>query len=368
MRPKLEKEFLMKNYSNILIDILTPKQALFFGKLAERLQENGYIVHMTTRRYYETISILKRSNINAKIIGEYRKTLQEKLFESLNRTQELARHIHDSDIDLTISFSSVEAARASFGLSIPHFCVSDSPHANAVSRLTIPLSEKLFSPKTIPRKEWTKYGIHPKKIITYDAIDPVVWVRDTDLDKDDLASLKLNFDRNIITIRLEETFASYLLDQTNKQSSITFEVVRRLIEEKFDAQIVVLPRYKEQIFLLKQKFSDKIIIPSGLVYGPSLLSVSDAFIGGGGTMTAEAALLGIPTVSCFPGGSTYIEQFLSKHSLLKRFMNVEKIIIWASKVLAGKVSKKNLKRKARILMDTMEDPLEVIISELKVKS
>ena len=358
----------MKNYSNILIDILTPKQALFFCKLAEKLQDRGYNIHLTSRNYDETIQILKRNKKNAKIIGEYGKTLQEKLLRSLDRTRELAKFELDLEIDLTISFSSVEAARSSFGLSIRHFCVSDSPHANAVSRLSIPLSDKLFAPSIIPIREWLQYGIESNKIITYDAIDPVVWIKDAKPNQNDLTSLNLNSNKDTITIRLEETFASYLLGTESAKYSITFKVIDHLLNEKPGTQIVVLPRYREQINLLKQKFSDRIIIPTSLVYAPSLLLVSEVFIGGGGTMTAEAALLGIPTISCFPGGSTYVEQFLSKHGLLKRIMDAKKIVTWVSKVLAGKISKKESKQGAKNLMDKMEDPLEVIIKELEINN
>jgi len=358
----------MKNYSNILIDILTPKQALFFCKLAEKLQDRGYNVHLTSRNYDETIQILERNKKNAKIIGEYGKTLQEKLLNSLDRTRELAKFELDLGIDLTISFSSVEAARSSFGLSIPHFCVSDSPHASAVSRLSLPLSDKLFAPSIIPKKEWLQYGIESNKIFTYNAIDPVVWIKDTKPNQNDLTCLNLNPNKDTITVRLEETFASYLLGTDSMKYSITFEVIDRLLNEKPDMQIVVLPRYKEQINLLKQKFSDRIIIPTSLVYAPSLLLVSEVFIGGGGTMTAEAALLGIPTISCFPGGSTYVEQFLSKHGLLKRIMDAEMIVTWVSEVLAGKISKKELKQGAKNLMDKMDDPLEVIIKGLETNN
>ena len=358
----------MKKYRSLLIDILTPKQALFMGELAKRLRDNGYAVHVTSRKFSETIQMLERTNMSAEIIGEYGKNIDEKLFRSLDRASKLAILLREWKIDLAISFSSVETARASFGLSIPHLCVSDSPHAKAVSRLTIPLSEKLFTPKIIPKQAWFSYGIHPKNIIQYNALDPVVWIKDNEPRQDDLAPLGLDLNKKILVIRLEETFASYLLNREDNRPSVITKVVRRVLEEDCDAQIVILPRYKELFVSLKEEFMEKVIIPSSVIYAPSLLPFSDVFLGGGGTMTAEAALLGIPTISCFPGDSTYVARFLTKHELLKHSIDVEKIVNWIFEALSGKVPNERLRRTATNLINKMEDPLEVIINEIERKN
>jgi predicted glycosyltransferase len=353
----------MKKQMRLLIDILTPKQALFLGELAKKLMAKGHIVYVTTRKFNETLQMIERKNIHAEIIGEYGKSKYEKLTQSLDRALKISNLIYDRKIDLTISFSSVEAARASFGLSIPHMCVSDSPHAEAVSRLTMPLSKKLFTPKVIPKREWIRYGINSNNIIHYDALDPIAWIKNFKLNMDDLVSLKLDFSKKIITIRMEENFAAYLMNCSNDYS-ITVKVLRKLLEKNYDAQIVILPRYKEQHEILERNFKDEIIIPSKMIYAPSLLSCSDVFIGGGGTMTAEAALLGIPTISCFPGNTTCIDQFLSKRGMILRSRDPKKIIDWSSKAIFDKRLKERLKKKADYLKSKMEDPLKIILIEL----
>ncbi|MCZ2845365.1 MAG: DUF354 domain-containing protein [Candidatus Bathyarchaeota archaeon] len=355
----------MRNQMRLLIDILTPKQALFLGELTKRLMETGHIVYVTSRKFNETLQMIERKNIHAEIIGEYGKNKYEKLIKSLDRASKISDLMHDLKIDLTISFSSVEAARASFGLSIPHICISDSPHAEAVSRLTIPLSKKLFTPRIIPLREWTKYGIRPKNIIRYDALDPIVWIKDFKPKKDDLALLHLDFNKKIITIRLEENFAAYLLDHSSDHFMI-IEVIRKLLEKDHDTQIVILPRYEEQFNILKKNFKEEVLIPSRMIYAPSILSYSDLFIGGGGTMTAEASLLGIPTVSYFPGRTTCVDQFLSKHGMIMRTTDPKSIVNWAVKALFDKTLKEKLKKKANYLKDKMEDPLKIILNELKL--
>ena len=79
--------------------------------------------------------------------------------------------------DLVISYGSPEAARISFGLGIKHIMFCDSPHANAVMRLTLPLIQKLLIPYVISKKEFSKYGINEKDIVQYKAIDAVVTMK-----------------------------------------------------------------------------------------------------------------------------------------------------------------------------------------------
>ena len=46
---------------------------------------------------------------------------------------------------------------------------------------------------------------------------------------------------------------------------------------------------------------ERLVVPAGAVDARSLLCAADAFVGAGGTMTREAALLGLPTFSVFAG-------------------------------------------------------------------
>ena len=52
-----------------------------------------------------------------------------------------------------------------------------------------------------------------------------------------------------------------------------------------------------------------------IVDGKSLLGLSALFIGAGGTMTAEAALQGVPTISIYPK-STIVEDYLIRNGLV----------------------------------------------------
>ena len=101
----------------------------------------------------------------------------EKLQESANRIHQLAYEIRKFEPDIAITFSSPEGARVAFGLGIKHIGFNDSPHAEAVSKLTIPLMDHLFSPWVIPYSAWALFGISKKNITRYRALDPASWLK-----------------------------------------------------------------------------------------------------------------------------------------------------------------------------------------------
>jgi|YelNatPaOPRAMG01_1025707.scaffolds.fasta_scaffold05774_13 predicted glycosyltransferase len=349
----------------VWIDILTPKQALFFMNLSLKLKEKGHQVIQTTRRYREVNQLIKAKGLKAKVVGKHGgKDLYKKLISSVERIINLAALIKKISPDIAISFSSVEASRVAFGLNIPHYCVSDSPHAEAVSKLTIPLSKKLFTPFVVPKNAWVKYGISKENIIYYNALDPIAWLKNFKINKNVLSMLNLNEDKPIIAVRPEESFAAYLL---NKKESAIIKVIHLLIE-KTDAQIVVLPRYQEQIFFLKKEFKnvENVKIAEKIIDGASLLGLSSVFIGAGGTMTAEAALIGTPTISCFPSKPTYVEKFLIKKGLVKRSLNPKNIVKLALKYIEDKNVRREISQKAKALTLKMEDPTNIILEKILI--
>ena len=96
--------------------------------------------------------------------------------------------------------------------------------------------------------------------------------------------------------------------------------------------------------------------------GKYLLNNTDIFIGSGGTMTAESALMGVPTVS-YNAVPNIVENFLVKKYLVKRETNPNKISNHIKKIFELK-NKQNQKRAEKIVKE-MEDPIEKLIKIIK---
>ena len=74
-----------------------------------------------------------------------------------------------------------------------------------------------------------------------------------------------------------------------------FIEVLRALASRGDVITVVLARLEEQRAAIAALGLPGVILPGTAVDSRSLLAAADLFIGAGGTMTREAALLGVPT-------------------------------------------------------------------------
>jgi predicted glycosyltransferase len=336
----------------VWLDILTPKQANMLGLLAGRLSSAGVEVGITARRYRELTQLLRIRGIRAKPFGEHGGgDLYSKLVASAERTLMLAKFAKRFAPDLAVSFSSPECARASFGLGVGHYCISDSPHAVAVSKLTVPISEKLFSPRAIPKAAWERYGIARDSIIQYDALDPVAWIR--------AYSPRREPEEGLVVFRPEEARASYLL-KGESDTGFAREFLRRLLEIEAGARVVIVPRYDPgELSGLGRAFRNASVLRSA-VDGMELLGRASAFVGRGGTMTAEAALMGVPSISCYPSDPTFVERYLIRAGLVKRIPDPRRAAEATARILRDPSYRARASGIASGLLSKMEDPIEVI--------
>ena len=338
----------------IWFDILTPKQYLFFGYFIQKLRKQHKIVS-TSRKYQQVNGIRKFGSINPIIIGKHGgKNNVNKLLASLDRTKLLTNKIEKLNPDLLISFCSPEASRVAFGLGIPHIAFSDSPQAKAVMRLSLPYAAKLLTPWIFPKSDFEVFGINRKNIISYKAIDAGIIIKNYQKNK----QKKINR-KKIIVIRPEESEAAYIT-----KKSKTIKIIKKIVDKFPEEQKIVLSRYKGQTENLRKIFGSDICLFSKPVNGKELLNNTDCFIGSGGTMTAEAGLLGIPTISLNTIPNR-IEDFLVKKRIIVRSENPEKISKEVFQSLNNLQIIKKRKENARKIVTTFEDPYQVLLKTMR---
>ena len=96
----------MLTVKKLHIDILTPKQALFFNALIKKLTSQGIDTLVTTRKYREVKQMLKLKNIQAYTLGEHGGADREsKIKASLKRTLKLLQLLKEVKPDASLSFS-----------------------------------------------------------------------------------------------------------------------------------------------------------------------------------------------------------------------------------------------------------------------
>ena len=335
----------------IWFDILTPKQLLFFESMVKRLEKN-HTVLCTSRNYRELNALTKIRKQKLVVMGSHGGiTLPGKLHSSLTRMNLLFKKIRKYSPDVCISFCSPDASRIAFGLNIPHIGFSNSPHSDAVMKLSIPYLFKLLIPIHINKQHFTKFGISKHDIITYDAMDEYLIVKNQSIPSRIPIIKKRN--KKMILFRTYEYQASYI-----KKKIDIVELINTISTSIEDSQIIVLARYDEEIKKLKKLLKKDITILDRIFDSKQILCLCDVFVGSGGTMTSEAALRGIPTISynAIPNSE---EKFLLKNKMIQRSTNPQDLVSKINNLLNQ--NKTVIRRHANDFMNTMEDPYDRLL-------
>ena len=334
----------------VWVDVLTPKQVLFFKPLIDELRSEGVEVLATSRKYREVVPLAERVGLDLRYVGERGgKDPVEQLEAATRRQAEIIPLIKGFAPQVAVSVASAVCARVAFGLGAKHIAVNDSPHSEVAGRLSLPLSYHLMCPWVIPISAWSPFGIGRRQITRYRALDPAAWLKRKAYGG---PLPQLDSQKKTITVRVQESDAPYL---TRGDRGWTTVVLQRIAEAFSECNLVALCRYGYQVEEVRRAFGSKYIIPEEIVDGRGLLSATDLFIGMGGTMNAEAALMGVPAISAFQG-SLWTDAYLQKVGLLARVNGSDTLLRQARLFLDGPFKEK-FGKKARRVLNSMEDPV-----------
>jgi predicted glycosyltransferase len=118
--------------------------------------------------------------------------------------------------------------------------------------------------------------------------------------------------------------------------------------------------------VIRKRFGERVTVVDRIVDATSLLSYSSAFVGSGGTMTVEAALLGIPSISCFPGPKPLYIQYLERLGLVETIKSPQEIASKVHRILTEPEAFEGRKRDGKRLLKKMEDPVAKILSTVEL--
>ncbi len=343
------------------IDALTPKQVLFTKALVERAPSKVKCI-VTTRDYSELNQFISQIDLKHTRMGRHGGgQLEDKLRASVEREKLLIQFASHSSFDYSLSFLSPEAARVSFGLGLTHYLCSDSPHANAPSRLAVPLSKEIFTPFPIHNELWTRYGIRQSSVIKYHALDPWAWLKYS----------KVRTTRKVygrVLIRLEEWFASYFKRNMGLSDSLSKLVAG--IKQVGDFEITLVPRYDDQRAWAAKKFGKTCIVPKTTIDGAEAVAATDLLVGGGATMTQEAALLGVPNISYFPSAKldVFSDYYFPKKMSVKASTQTQ--LLNSTFTLLKRIddAKTEFMDRAEKETRTFEDPVKFVFEKLLNRS
>ncbi len=342
-------------------DLISPKQVLFFRPVIEGLREDGHEVMATSRSYREVEQLTAALELEVSFVGSRGgKDPLGQLQRSLERMEQLLPMVVAFSPDASVSAASADCARISFGLRVMHVAVNDSPHSLVAGKLSLPLSHHVMTPWIIPYSAWSGFGVSRSQVTRYRALDPAAWLKRRPRPASSRGRTRSS-ERATILVRLEESYAPYLFGSDESWSE---RVLTRLARDFGGQNLVALCRYDDQLASIKKKFGASFTVPEQVVDGAEMIEKSDVFVGMGGTMTTEAALLGVPAVSAFQGAELYTEKYLLSKRLLLRARSVDEVSKCVKKSLDPGY-RESYRPRGRALLNWMEDPAAKVAGYLE---
>jgi predicted glycosyltransferase len=296
----------------IWYDACTGKHVRYGVAIARRLRKDGHEIVFTTRAHPDTLALAKVLGEKPIVVGKYDPTsLSSRVKESANRMLQFSKMFGDDPPEVAVSHQSVELCRVAFGLGVPVIVTADTPHAEAVNRLTVPLSRVLLVSEAIPESLYKKYGA--RKVVRFKGVDEVAWTKNAG------HVSRFEFKRPLIVVRQIETRAAYGVGKEDH----TVEAAKKLSSL---GTVVFLPRYS------KPKYRN-VIVMDEFVDSVSLAGEADLVVSVGGTIAREAALLGTPSIVISQFGKIHVNEYLSKKKFPLFIVKPSRIMEYAKRYL-----------------------------------
>ena len=307
--------------TKIWVDLDNSPHVPFFAPIIDELSKRGYSIALTARDCFQVRELADLFHLDYKLVGRHQgKSKIRKLLGLGFRGLQLLPTALKERPDLAISHGSRSQLVVCAGLRIPSVLIIDYECAKRVGFVH---PTWLMCPEVIPTAD---LRCDPKRILKYPGIKEDVYV--PRFVPDPSIRPQLGFGENdlVVTIRPPATEAHY----HRPQSDELFEAVIKLLSQKPDVKMVVLPRNEKQAIYLRHHWpglfsSQKIRIPQQVVDGLNLVWHSDLVISGGGTMNREAAALGVPVYSTFRGQIGAVDRYLSARGRLVLLESVQDV-------------------------------------------
>jgi predicted glycosyltransferase len=313
----IKHRFLINFYiMKIWIDFINTPQVSFFEPFIKDLRSEGHEFILTCRDSSNTVDLLKQKGWAHTIIGDrVEKSLAKKLFAFPIRVNNLIKYLKKNKPDVAIGQSSFYLPIASKAVGFPSIYTNDNEHAlgNIPSFL---FASTIFLPENLSVQKAVKQGASRKKIIQYPGIKEGVYLWEKGIE---IQTGRNKSIQNTIYIRPEPQTAQYYSGKENFLDDF-------IIDLKDLYKITILTRDKNQReHYLKDKF-EGIEVPEKPLEFKSIATDCLVFIGAGGSMTREMAMMGIPTISVYQGELLDVDKYLIEQNLMlhKPDLNLEK--------------------------------------------
>jgi hypothetical protein len=293
----------------IWIDLTNSPHVNFFAGIIKELRTNHETL-LTCRPLANTIELLEINKLPYQIVGRhYGPSLFKKSIGFFWRTFQLFILLRKKNMDVAVSHSSFYSPFVSKILNIRNVYLNDNEYARG-NRISFIFADHILVPEYLELSKILKQGAAERKVIRYPGLKEGVYLWRY-LNQEHKTGLDFNGEKNdkVIYIRPEPWAAQYYKGGKNFFDNM-------LLDLKKDFKIMLMPRYKKQRDYYRQQQFAGIVIPQKSSNIFDIMENCDMFIGAGGTMTREAAVLGVPTICAYQDRLLDVDRFLLDKGLM----------------------------------------------------
>lgn len=305
----------------VWLDFSNSPHPLLFAPVASRLEERGHTILVTARDNAQTVELTRERWPDATLIGgPSPKGRRAKARTMLQRVLELRRWARAAAPDVALSHNSYGQIVAARQLGIAVVTAMDFEHQPA-NHLAFRLAQTVLLPAALELTGVRRQGATARKTRYYAGLKEELYLADFEPDAGLVARLGIDLGEGdtLVVARPAPDLAAY----HSFENPLFAACVKRVLRDP-RATVVVLPRHPRQRAALSE-LGSRCVVAEHALDSRSLMSQADLMIGAGGTMTREAALLGVPTVSIFAGRRPAVDVWLEQRGLLHVLHDVDEL-------------------------------------------
>lgn len=308
----------------VWIDLANSPHPPLFAPITRRLEQDGHDVLLTARDHAQTAELARAIWPSVDIIGrESPGGRMDKARALVGRTRALRAWAKATQPDVALSHNSYAQIVAAGSLGIPQITAMDYEHQPA-NHLAFRLAKTVLLPEAFPARAARRQGAASRKVRRYPGLKESLYLGDFQPSKGALKSLKsIAPDRRaLVLVRTPPSRAIY----HRAENRLFVDCLRAITTRGEGVATVILARHAEQRAELAALKLPGCAIPEQAVDARSLLYEADLFLGAGGTMTREAALMRIPTVSIFAAAPAAVDDWLERRGMIRRIASPEELL------------------------------------------
>jgi uncharacterized protein len=289
----------------IWIDFINTPQVTFFVPFINDFRKDNHEVLLTCRDSGNTIELLKQHNLTFHVLGKKvgKGMVQKSLFFP-RRLLGLIPFIRKHKPDIAASQSSFYQPIVAKLLGIPCLYTNDNEHAKG-NLFGFRFANKVILPVALQGENFTRRMPLRSKLSFYPSVKEAIYLsQDPDLLN------KTSGEKNKIYFRPEPWSAQYYSGPLNFFDNT-------LLQLSSEHELVVLPRDKNQAEHYSQEKFSRIVVADKPLNLFAIVKDCLLFIGAGGSMTREMAVLEIPVISIYQSELLCVDKYLVEKGLMK---------------------------------------------------